>query len=637
MTNTTRRLLLLGSAALLIQQAFAVEIVFPADPKAIINVKTEFGAKGDGIADDTAAIQSAIEQSNIGDNSRFVYIPNGTYKITKTLTFKPPGDGKDAGSMVGPWVYGQDSAKTILKLVDGADGFGDAAKPKEMIRGHWREDGAKMNADFFDRTMVNFTVDTGKNPGAIGVKFYSNNTGVMRLMRIIGNGVCGIELGWTDQNGPLLIQDVEINGFATGINTEHILNSQTLSRIVIRNASKIGMRIKGQVVAIEKLDVIDAPQAMEIIDGGMVSMVDCRFAGKGAGDGPAIRLSKATLYVQRMGTKGFKTVIDDGEKGAVGPKIEEYSSAPPIQLGTGAPSKGLALPIATEPQIPWETDLAKWVCANDFGAIAGDDKDDSEGIQKAIDHAAEIGATTVYIRGGKARDPNWYLFQKDVKVHGSVRHVTGLGFIRLLSGGAKEPSYPKKTSAFIVEGSKGAPLLAFTHMQVFAPQANFGLIVNSTRPVICDTLGAVVQAGPGSTVFMNNCVGHMFQERGSKVFIRQWNTEGNVEGGAKSNTINDGGTLWVLGMKTEHHGTKLRTLNGGKSEILSVHNYNTTGVSDDEPFFEVIDSSLSCSSYREICFNGGWWRIPVLSKFGGKVYKQPKADWCNWALLVTGR
>lgn len=47
------------------------------------NAKADFGVVGDGVADDTAAIQAAINA--VGANSE-IYFPAGTYKITSTIT-----------------------------------------------------------------------------------------------------------------------------------------------------------------------------------------------------------------------------------------------------------------------------------------------------------------------------------------------------------------------------------------------------------------------------------------------------------------------------------------------------------------------------------------------------------------------
>jgi len=57
-----------------------------------INVKTNVmpAALGNGQADDTAAIQAALER---GRQSRAVYLPPGTYRITKTLVFQGPAVG----------------------------------------------------------------------------------------------------------------------------------------------------------------------------------------------------------------------------------------------------------------------------------------------------------------------------------------------------------------------------------------------------------------------------------------------------------------------------------------------------------------------------------------------------------------
>lgn len=50
-----------------------------------LNVK-DCGAKGDGVSDDTAAIQSAYSRIGKPNQPRVVYLPPGKYRITKTLT-----------------------------------------------------------------------------------------------------------------------------------------------------------------------------------------------------------------------------------------------------------------------------------------------------------------------------------------------------------------------------------------------------------------------------------------------------------------------------------------------------------------------------------------------------------------------
>jgi hypothetical protein len=54
------------------------------------NVKTNYGAVGDGVTDDTAAIQKAL--TGLGPNNPTLYFPAGTYRITQTLTLAAQED-----------------------------------------------------------------------------------------------------------------------------------------------------------------------------------------------------------------------------------------------------------------------------------------------------------------------------------------------------------------------------------------------------------------------------------------------------------------------------------------------------------------------------------------------------------------
>src|SRR5450759_4991122 len=109
--------LLLGLTLVLTAQA--ENIVFPDD--VIINVKNApYNAKGDGVTDDTAAVQQALLD---GCGRKVIYLPDGTYLIKDTLRFH----------CLGPMVYGQSRDGTIIKLADNAPGFSDPLHPKPAL------------------------------------------------------------------------------------------------------------------------------------------------------------------------------------------------------------------------------------------------------------------------------------------------------------------------------------------------------------------------------------------------------------------------------------------------------------------------------------------------------------------------
>lgn len=76
------------------------------------NVKTEFGAVGDGKADDTAAIQNALESIRSKDSPKKVlYFPAGTYRITATVKLMRISHHEPLGMSI----TGEDPEKTIIE------------------------------------------------------------------------------------------------------------------------------------------------------------------------------------------------------------------------------------------------------------------------------------------------------------------------------------------------------------------------------------------------------------------------------------------------------------------------------------------------------------------------------------------
>ena len=223
MTNyfAVMSLLLLGCSA----PVYTQNLSFPKG-SAVVNAKTYCGAKGDGVADDTAALQKGIDEScgMNGGKTKVLFLPKGIYRVTQTLVVK---------NALGPWLYGASRDSVIIRL---ADGVKDC---NAVIRTHPKEKG-QTSADWFIPNLRNFTVDVGNNPNTDGIRYYATNSGILQNVRVIGRGKMGINAGFLDQSGPNLIEDAVIEGFETGIQAQWIWG-ETLSRITIRNCTFAGI------------------------------------------------------------------------------------------------------------------------------------------------------------------------------------------------------------------------------------------------------------------------------------------------------------------------------------------------------------------------------------------------------------
>lgn len=101
----------------------------------VINVK-DYEAIGDGVTDDTTAIQAAIDAANTTD--AMVFIPPGTYIISSPLVFKAP--------MMGSSINSDITEGTVIKAISSFSGgqmldFNDAAEGKFMKNIQWNANG----------------------------------------------------------------------------------------------------------------------------------------------------------------------------------------------------------------------------------------------------------------------------------------------------------------------------------------------------------------------------------------------------------------------------------------------------------------------------------------------------------------
>jgi hypothetical protein len=92
------------------------------DPKAVYLTAENFPVRGDGLADDTGAIQQAIDKVQETTSQGIVFVPQGRYRLTKTINIWP-----------GIRVIGYGSARPVFLLSPNTPGYQDKDNERYMI------------------------------------------------------------------------------------------------------------------------------------------------------------------------------------------------------------------------------------------------------------------------------------------------------------------------------------------------------------------------------------------------------------------------------------------------------------------------------------------------------------------------
>ncbi|MEL7005864.1 MAG: glycosyl hydrolase family 28-related protein, partial [Bacteroidota bacterium] len=374
-------------------------VVFPADGN-VVNVTQApyFAIPDDGI-DDTQAIQQALDDHPNGNF--IIYLPNGVYNISNRLKWPLSGFGPNDFQYV--VMQGQCTEGTILQLDDSAPGYQDpnARRPVVLTSDSFAEGATQGGNTRFRNSVRNLTIHTGTgNPGAVGLQFKANNTGTARDLKIIsgdGLGVVGLELSHINDNGPLLVKNVEINGFDYGIRNNFNGLSQTFENITLRDQNVYGFFNFQQAIAVRGLVSFNEVPAFFQRDQGSYSvLVDSELNGTGDAINNSAIIFSDGFFVRNVQTSGYKVAVTERVFGTTpvtrveGPYVEEYSSSDPLRACLNI-EKSLNLSVQDEPEIPRGDIATDWVNIESFGATIDRNRgDDTQAIQAALNSGASI-------------------------------------------------------------------------------------------------------------------------------------------------------------------------------------------------------------------------------------------------------
>lgn len=574
--------------------------VFPPDA-GFLDIR-DFGARGDGSTDDTSAFLKALAAS--GDDTgtafwqdRIIFVPDGTYVVSAPLVKRYPS-GKFGSGML---LIGQSRSGTVIRLADHAPGYGDPARPRAVVfttsklhdgtatSGGKNYDDLGEGNDAYMNFVENLTIDVGVgNPGAIGLDYLANNVGAVRdvtLKAQAGSGLIGLSMTrkWP---GPALVQNVAIEGFATGIAVAQTEYGMTLEHIRLDGQSAVPLRNSQNALAIRDLE-INGPSPVIVNEGekSFLAVDGLKTTASGPVSGLIRNDGHALFRGLGMASAGGKT---DGV------------------LSGRDDWRALALPawralMADFPSPP-DTGLSGWISPARFGATGSPDQDATDAIRNAL----ATGAPVLYLPHGT------YVIRDAIEIPPGVRRIVGMNStIRITA--KRSPAFSRTAGMFRVLAagqSLSIERLAFDNTNMgdqLAVEVAGGRDV-ALKDVVSAGVTLLDRKPAGGRVFLEDvCCGKVLTAGPAPLFARQFDTEGS---GVR--VVNHGSPFSVLGLKTEGVNTIIDNTQGAATDIFGGLIYMVRDGADAQiPAFRNSASRLAASFAEESLRTGSHYSVYV--------------------------
>ncbi|MBM7404668.1 MULTISPECIES: glycosyl hydrolase family 28-related protein [Sphingomonas] len=434
---------LLGAAALMLPapvlaKSSSVYLQAPDDPRAI----TVRGV-GDGRADDSAAIQQAIDAAAEGGHGGVVFLPSGRYRISRTIFVK---------SAVR--VFGVGPTRPEIILGDNTAGFGSGVAAMVAFTGEdqYRVGKAPVpprtsvpfDPSIFDATSstfysalsnVDFRIGSG-NAGAVAVRFRVAQHGYLRHVDFhIGSGLAGVYQAGNE------FENLRFYGGRYGIMSEKTSPAWQFTLIDSEFQGQRDAAIREHEVDLTLVNVAirDTPVGIEIDRGYSDSLFGKQVRFENVSNAGVLISEENNVFTQigfadavAVKTPTFARFRDSGKTVAGSGaryQVKDFSYGLKLAgLGTigdyatdveMAPlSRAPARPAAKIRALP---PVSQWTNVRDLGVKGDDTTDDTAALQRAIDTHRVL-----YLPMGRYRVTDTLKLRPDsvlIALHPSLTHL----------------------------------------------------------------------------------------------------------------------------------------------------------------------------------------------------------------------
>jgi hypothetical protein len=433
----------------------------PDDPRAIV-VK----GVGDGRADDSVALQQAIDAAAAGGHGGVVFVPSGTYRITRTIFVRSAvrlfGIGKTRPQiMLGDNSAGFGSGVAAMVAFTGEDQYrvGKAPVPPRTS--------VPFDPAIFDATSstfysalsnIDFRIGAG-NAGAVAVRFRVAQHGYLRHVDFhIGSGLAGVYQAGNE------FEDLRFFGGRYGIMSEKTSPAWQFTLIDSEFVGQRDAAIREHEVDLTLVNVTirDTPVGIDIDRGYSDSLWGKQVRFEKVSRAAVLISEENSVFTQigfddaiAVDTPTFARFRDSGKtiegKGARY-RVADFSHglklAGPGTIGETATDVAMT-PLSRVPKRPANAIRAlppvrDWANAHDLGVKGDDATDDTAALQRAIDTHR-----VVYLQIGRYRVSDTIRLRPDsvlIALHPSLTHVylpdetpafTGVGGAKAMIESAK--------------------------------------------------------------------------------------------------------------------------------------------------------------------------------------------------------